>query len=351
MSSHSLWFARQRRNSRLSLERLELRDVPAAVIDLASAGAQGTADGALFEQTGTQPTGTGVIQSFVRVQATGVEQGYNTDARPLQFDENQSPEFTRSLSIGQLPGATINGVSYREFLLDINQKSSSPLLSLDELRLYVGQAPNLTGYDPTTQTLAGLTPIYDMDGAGDVTVKLDARLSHGSGSGDMFFLVPDADFVGQPANGFVYLYSKFGQTWGANGGFEEWAVPSGGSFVPPSGGPSTLSGKVTLNDSTSSPLRGITIDLLNASGKIVATTSTCQDGTYSFTGILPGMYSVYEDLSGSNLYFAVESAAGTVKNVTDGSTTDFTHIVQVTLNAGDVGVNYNFVDGTSGPAS
>jgi uncharacterized surface anchored protein len=328
-----------------------MRDVPATIVDLSTAGAQGTANGALFEQTATQPTGTGVIRSFVRVQARGVEQGYNTDARPLQFDENQSPQFTRSLPIGQLPGVTVNGVSYREFLLDINQKASSPLLSLDELRLYVGQAPDLTGYDPTTQTLAGLTPIYDMDGAGDVTVKLNARLSHGSGSGDMFLLIPDSAFTGQSPNGYVYLYSKFGETWGTNGGFEEWAVRSGGSFVPPQGGPASISGQVTLDDSNSTPIQGITIDLVDSGGNVVMTTTTDQNGNYSFAGITPGVYSVVEDLAGSTTYFAVGSSAGTVNNVTDGSSFDFTHIVQVTLNPGDVGIHYNFVDELNGPPS
>ena len=68
----------------------------------------------------------------------GSEQGYNTDARPLQFDENKSPQFTRSLTLGEVPVVNVGGVEYREFLLDINQKSSASLLSLDEVRVFLG---------------------------------------------------------------------------------------------------------------------------------------------------------------------------------------------------------------------
>ena len=49
------------------------------------------------------------------------------------------------------------------FLLDINQKSSAPLLSLDQLQIFIGNSGNLTGYDTTTRQLAGLTAVFDMN--------------------------------------------------------------------------------------------------------------------------------------------------------------------------------------------
>ena len=122
------------------LESLEGRLVPsAATVDLSTAGAQGTVNGALFQQGSVQPAGSGVIDAFVRIHGlggAGTEQGYNTDARPLQFDENKSPTFTRSIQLSDVPEVTIGGVAYRVFLLDINQKSSQPLVSLDQLRLF-----------------------------------------------------------------------------------------------------------------------------------------------------------------------------------------------------------------------
>jgi hypothetical protein len=216
--------------ARLHLESLDQRVVPSATpdVDLTSAGASGSLNGALFLQSNTQPTGTGVIDSFVRLQAHGagaqVEQGYNTDARPLQFDEKNSPNFTRSLLLSDIPTVNIGGIVYRQFLLDINQKSSQPFLSLDQLRLFVGGSGDLTGYDTTTGQLAGLSAVWDLDSGGDHWVKLDARLTHGSGSGDMLFYVPDSVFAGAAANSFVYLYSRFGDNFVSDGGFEEWAV-------------------------------------------------------------------------------------------------------------------------------
>src|SRR5215204_3301800 len=64
-----------------------------------TAGGTSTINGAIFTTTDTQSTGTGVIRSFVRISDnSSIVQGYNTDARPLQFDENNSPQFTRSLA-------------------------------------------------------------------------------------------------------------------------------------------------------------------------------------------------------------------------------------------------------------
>src|SRR5262249_26536804 len=154
--------------------------------DLTAAGAHNAFDGALIRQSAPQPTGTGVIHSFVRLQPGGnvnVEQGYNTDARPLQFDENKSPTFTRSLQLGEAPIVVIDGVAYRGLLLDLNQKASSPRVSLDELRLYVSDSPTLKGYAPCTKHLGGVAPVLDLDADGDNPILLDARLSHGSGSG------------------------------------------------------------------------------------------------------------------------------------------------------------------------
>ncbi|HEX3151803.1 MAG TPA: SdrD B-like domain-containing protein [Gemmataceae bacterium] len=296
---------------RSTLDALDDRIVPAAVVDLTTHGSAGAANGAILQQCDAQPTGTGVIRSFVRVQANGVEQGYNTDARPLQFDENKSPQFTRSITLGTVPVVTIDNVPYRQLLLDINQTASSPLLSLDELRLYVGGTSNLVGYDAATKTLAGMNPLFDLDGAGDVTVKMNYRLNSGSGAGDIFVLVPDAAFAGQPAEGFVYLYSKFGGTSAGNAGFEEWSVKSLGRADRPPTTLANLSGTVYFDangNGQRDPNAGgafidefgifdvtITLQGVNDLGEtVVLTTTTDHDGNYSFTGLRPGTYSILE---------------------------------------------------------
>jgi hypothetical protein len=351
----------KRNRIRSVLESLDDRLVPAMVVDLTTHGSSGAANGAIFQQCDAQPTGTGVIQSFVRVQATGVEQGYNTDARPLQFDENKSPQFTRSLAFSQVPTVFVGGVPYRQFLLDINQKSSSPLLSLDELRIYVGNAPNLSGYDANTGQLAGMNPMFDMDSNGDVTIKMDYRLNSGSGSGDIFVLVPDADFAGAPANGYLYLYSKFGVTWGANSGFEEWSVKTGAG-TSGGGGTSSLSGYVYFDgnltgvmDSGDVGLSGIVMQLqgTNDLGQtVVLTFTTDANGFYHFDNLRAGTYSIFETTqptgpapgSPYNLidgFNNVGSLGGTdqeydpTNNLMDG-------IIDITVGSGQNGTGYNF---------
>ncbi|HEY2139033.1 MAG TPA: hypothetical protein VGH00_03065, partial [Chthoniobacterales bacterium] len=49
----------------------------ATVVDLGSSGS-GTVNGALFQTNNDHPTGTGVYDPFLTIQASPVEQGYNS---------------------------------------------------------------------------------------------------------------------------------------------------------------------------------------------------------------------------------------------------------------------------------
>jgi hypothetical protein len=324
---------------RPAVEQMEERMVP-AVLDLTTAGAQGVINNAVFQQTATQPTGSGVIHSFVRLFGTGnaaVEQGYNTDARPLQFDENNSPVFTRSLQLSQVPIVQYNGVSYREFLLDINQKHSSPQVSLDELRIYVGNAPDLLGYDPTSQQLAGLTATYDMGGGN--SVLLNAALSHGSGSGDMFFLVPDAQLTAAGGT-YVYLYSKFGATVSANGGYEEWAVVGQNTL-------GSLSGYVYFDQNNSDTLNAVsgipdvlvTLNGQDNQGNVITWSQwTDANGFYLFSGLQAGNYTITETTPAN--YTAEMGSLGTA----GGAAASYTQFTNIVLGAGVIGQNYDFLN-------
>ena len=84
--------------------------VAAPTVSLTNHATSGTINGAVFIQNDLSATGTGLINSFVRIQKTGIEQGYNTDARPVSYDENTSPTFTRSIVIADIPTMTIGGI-------------------------------------------------------------------------------------------------------------------------------------------------------------------------------------------------------------------------------------------------
>ncbi len=215
------------------------------VYNLTSAGSSATIGGALFETNTVQPTGSGVIHSFVRIGSNNAtEQGYNTDARPVQYDEETSHTFTRSLPLADLQVVTKGGVDYYAFLLDINQQGNDPLLNLNDLQIYLGDAPNLTGFTPGSGFGADSTLVYNIDTGVDSGLLLNYNLNSGSGSGDIWAFIPKAYFTG--TNPYVYLYSSFGVPNDNNDGYEEWAAvvgPNTPSGVPL---PASLWGGLTL---------------------------------------------------------------------------------------------------------
>jgi hypothetical protein len=250
-----------------------------------TAGSYGVLNGAAFVQAGIAPSGTGVIDSFLRVSTNSTfEQGYNTSARPKNSDpgtiddDNASGNFTRDLPLNAVPIFTCgianfntadsgcaSGTSYYQFELDINQQGSDPLLTLTRLAIYdlpqagatidkssfpAGTQLAATGTDPFGAGVG--TKLYDSGQGNQVLLNYD--LEPGSGKGDAFVYVPVVS--GLAANSYIYLYSEFGapgvnDTTDANGctgdptmnqpttcgngvqavqgnndGYEEWAVTS-----------------------------------------------------------------------------------------------------------------------------
>ena len=191
----------------------------ATVVDLTGSNDSGTINGAQFVFTTPQPTGTRVIQPFLRVENTPTEQGYNTSGG-TPFNDKAGP-WTHDLLFGNLQNTqvTLGGVSYFKLLLDVNEPGGSKsLISLDQLQFYTS---NLGGQ--TTTNVASLGTLRYTFGSGD-SVILDASRNHGSGSGDMYAYIPTSDFAGTKASDFVYLYAHFGNTDNSQAGFEEWAL-------------------------------------------------------------------------------------------------------------------------------
>lgn len=209
-------------------------------MDLTTAGSSGTSQGALFYQADPHPTGTGYIDPFVRIQMTGTERGYNTDARPVEFDTKDQNQWTHSLNVSTLAQVNINGTNYYKFSLDINEQGSpsGSLLSMDDFRVYLGNSASLTGWNDGFGSNS--VKVYDIDAGHqgnktlDVTVEMDYRLGHGSGSGDLNVYIPVAKFQGYGSEfQWVYLYSSFGNPNNSDAGFEEWWAQKGTSSPPP----------------------------------------------------------------------------------------------------------------------
>lgn len=197
----------------------------AAVVDLTTAGSSGTVNGAIFQQIDPQATGTGVINSFVQIGGnTDVVHAYNTTVNNT-LNNGASDQFNHELLLSLVPIVNISGTDYRQFLLDINQTGADPLLSLDDIQVFVSNTPNqsVTSFNASGQLLlSDATLVYRLDTlVADNYILLDYSLNSGSGSGDMFMYIPDSVFTGGQ---YVYLYSLFGENYNNNDGFEEWAV-------------------------------------------------------------------------------------------------------------------------------
>jgi len=217
----------------------------ATILDLTAAGTCPTPtntagcsiNGAYYNQTTEQSTGTGVIEPFVRIQANTNESGINTDG-PYTLDE-KTGTWTHSTLVSDFGAITPfagSSTQYVRFLLDINENSgsSNELLVLNQLKIYTSATANLN-----TVALLGssATLRYNLDAGTDSSVLLNYDLNSGSGSGDLTVYVPASLFAGTGSQ-YLYLYSQFGcitnvttcagqgtfsAGYDSSDGFEEWA--------------------------------------------------------------------------------------------------------------------------------
>lgn len=200
-----------------------------SVIDLTAAATLAVNyQGAIFAQTSLQPTGTGVFDPFVRIQGKGTEAGYNTDARPVEFQTKDENHWTHSLPLNSLSTVEFKGTQYYQFTLDINEQGNTTgaKLSMDQFQIFLGNSGSLTGFNDGFGSNSVL--VYDLDAGpkGNTAVNLNAALNPpGSGVADLNVYVPVKDFAGIGSQfSFVYLYSSFGTPYASDAGFEEWSA-------------------------------------------------------------------------------------------------------------------------------
>src|SRR2546423_4465221 len=186
---------------------------------------------AIFQFTQPQPTGTGYIDPFLRVQASPSEQGYNTSGG-TPFDDKGGP-WTHDIKFSDLQSTavTLNGQTYFKILVDLNEPNGQKsTISLENIQFYT----SANGSQTTTNLSQLGTLRYSMDTAGgDNTVEFDAGRNHGSGSGDAFLYLPARAFAGTKPNDFVYMYLNFGNAdMTTAGGFEEFTLVRNLAPVP-----------------------------------------------------------------------------------------------------------------------
>lgn len=219
----------------------------ASTLDL-TAGGSGSIGVATFSTNTQQPTGTGVIDPFVQLGGPNpaVKQGYNTIFNNV-YDNTAPDNWNHAIRVGNIGfinlGTEEAPVMVMRFLLDINQTGDNPLLTLDEVQLFVSTSPNQS-IEPTLNTfdqlgLANSALVYQMDAdPNDNAVLMNYNLNSGSGSGDIYMDIPLSAFelvfaqIGattatEKNNAYIYLYSRMGEGEPNNDGFEEWAAFTG----------------------------------------------------------------------------------------------------------------------------
>ncbi|WP_456236669.1 SdrD B-like domain-containing protein [Allorhodopirellula solitaria] len=85
-------------------------------------------------------------------------------------------------------------------------------------------------------------------------------------------------------------------------------------------------------------LEGVQIELKDASGTTIATTTTDADGMYRFDNLLPGTYTVIEHQPSG--YFEGGASVGSLGGVTDGPN----RMDQITIGSGEQGEDYDFCE-------
>jgi hypothetical protein len=244
----------------------------AAGCDLSTATSTcGPIDTALYSVLQPHPTGSGVIDSFLRIQQDTTEEGYNTSARVTDpAFSGQSAGFCTSSDCNSKTDLTfthdlltsnalvqINGQDYLQFFLDINEPNGNKqFLTLDQLEIFTSPTASLDQHIAAPQGSTGAMPgaslFYSLDsGMTDNWVNLDYSLINhnggGSGWGDMEVLIPVSNSASLGT--YLYLYSEFGCVDGTTGclaqsnsqmaatnkyqsqdGYEEWwrEIQSGG---------------------------------------------------------------------------------------------------------------------------
>jgi hypothetical protein len=173
-------------------------------------------------------TGTGYFNSFLRLQKSDGERGYNSNLDKVLYDELKS--FTDAEMLSVVPYVEYGGRQYREFQLDINENDD--YLVLNRLQIWVTEHENLIGTMFDTNGVHYFTEdqtvkVYD---TGDNVIMLSYR--GGSGNREYKVLVPAEDF---PDMTYVVIYTEmgfpddaipesFGDGFASNDGFEEWGV-------------------------------------------------------------------------------------------------------------------------------
>jgi hypothetical protein len=214
-----------------------------------------TSGGAFVSYFGDSDTsfgssGTGIFTPFLRIQGSPTEQGYNTDGT-LQFDSKVGT-WTHAIKVSQIPqrpcptAATtppiaVGSKTCFELFNDVNESNTAKYVSLNKVEVYFTSSANTTGYPFTTANPPNTTTTAQYTFNGNILIH---DVNQGSGRGDLRYDIPingtspitipaNCHYGNPSCNTYFLLYSQWGttpgvapdgNTYGSEGGFEEWKV-------------------------------------------------------------------------------------------------------------------------------
>jgi hypothetical protein len=184
--------------------------------------------GAIWVTSELAPTGTGVLEPFLRIHNSPTEDGHNTGADSQDFlNDEVGGTWTHEVLVSSMTNVVLfQGITWFEFILDLGEPPPTSQISLDELQLCTG------GVDEVQANGCPDTPFYDLDAGGDSKVILDYDLfGNGNGKADLYFYIPTAGVLDGDA--YFYLYALMGLDPNADGSFEEFSMGSRGTVPTP----------------------------------------------------------------------------------------------------------------------
>jgi hypothetical protein len=163
---------------------------------------------------------------------------------------------------------------------------------------------------------------------------------------------PNSDHAGTPE---IYRADVVGG--GTGGGGSNWtgSLSATASVTPsqftPAQSQATISGFVTDGGGFVQPGVTVTLSGMSAQGKqITLTTVTNPDGSYNFS-VAPGTYTLSEQPPATEnglQYVGSQATYGQIDGLGGGNVVGGTSLINVTLNAGDAGTQFNFTNNYTG---
>ncbi|HEY1600588.1 MAG TPA: SdrD B-like domain-containing protein [Pirellulales bacterium] len=284
-------------------------------------------------------------------------------------DENGQYKFS-NLQPGTFTVHEVQPTGYFEFGDSVGSAGGT-LQGLDTIAsVTLGSGVNGTEYDFCVQAPASISGMIHVDTNGDciyepgepllagVTVQLidssnqivATTVTDQNGQYKFSNLMPGTYSVHEvQPNGYFEFGNSVGSAGGALQGLDTITGATLGSGVNATDydfcvqAPASISGMIhvdTNGDCIYEPgeplLAGVTVQLLNSSNQVVATTVTDQNGQYNFSNLQPGTYTVHEVQPTG--YFEFGDSVGSVGGTLQGLDT----IASVTLGSGVNGTDYDF---------